>query len=180
MTRGKSGGIHEGDQGYIDILTSVFTRKFFAEHLKQALIETMEYGHHFSMVLVDIDDFAHYNEMNGTERGNLVLQQIGYLLKRNLRNEDFVIRHGGDQFLVVLTATPKKEAFLVAERLRKTIETYQFTGEEIQPNGNLTVSIGMASYPEEGDSIDFLIKRADTALYMAKQRMKNRVEVFGE
>lgn len=178
MNKGKSKGVREDDHGYIDSLTSVFTRKFFSEHLKQALIETMEFGHHFTLALVDIDDFAHYNEMNGADRGNQVLQQVGYLLNRNLRNEDFVIRYDGDEFLLVLTATPKMEAFHVAERLRKTIETYHFSGEEIQPNGNLTVSLGMASFPEDGDSIDFLIKRADTALYQAKQRMKNRVEVF--
>ncbi len=132
----------------------------------------------FSTLLIDVDDFVHFNEMNGFELGDKVLEQLGYLIKMNIRDGDFAIRYSGSQFLIILASTGKETAFAVAERLRKMIEIYQFPGEQIQPGGKVTVSIGLTTFPEDGESIDFLIKRADTALYQAKHRMKNRVEVF--
>ncbi|AZR72404.1 hypothetical protein BBF96_02745 [Anoxybacter fermentans] len=166
------------DQKYLDGLTSIYNRKFFNDYLRQALTQAMEEAIPFTLLLIDIDDFAHYNEMNGYDRGDQALQQIGYLLKRNLRKGDFAIRYDEEEFLVVLIGANKNDSFRVAERLRKLIEEHDFPGEQIQPGGKLTVSIGLASYPDDGKSLAFLIKRADTALYQAKQKMKNRVEIF--
>lgn len=166
------------DKGYMDPLTSVYNRKFFNEYVKQSLLAGEEEPGEMTFALVNLDDFTHYNEMNGFDRGDQVLQQVGYLLKRHLRSEDYVVRYEGDEFLVILTNTAKQESFFAAERLRKLIEAQQFPGEIIQPTGGVTVSIGVASFPEDGESLDFLVKRAGTALSWAKQRMKNRVEVF--
>lgn len=166
------------DRQYIDKLTGLYNRKFFAEHVKKSLIQLMEKGHPFTLILLDIDDFEYYNQINGFDKGDQVLQQISQLLKQHIRNCDFLIRFGDDMFLLVLTEVIKQGTFVVAERLRKLIEDYNFLGEELQPKGALTISVGMASYPQDGESFDFLLKRADTALCYAKERLKNRVEVF--
>lgn len=166
------------DRHYIDSLTGLYNRKFFAEHVKKSLIQLMEEGHQFTLILLDIDDFEYYNQVNGFDRGDQVLQQISQLLKQHTRNCDFLIRFEEDTFLLVLTEVIKQETFVVAERLRKLIEEYSFPGEQLQPKGTLTISVGMSSYPHDGESFDFLVKRADTALFHAKERLKNRVEVF--
>ncbi|MCK4260801.1 MAG: GGDEF domain-containing protein [Halanaerobiales bacterium] len=166
------------DRVYIDSLTSAYNRKFFNDHLKKALVKAMEENLIYSLLLLDFDDFDHFNKMNGFDSGDQVLQQFGYLMKRHLREGDFIVRYTDAQFLIVLVEADKETGFAVAERLRKLIEMHQFPGEQIQPDGKLTVSIGLATFPDDGESIEFLIKRADTALYKAKKRMKNRVEVF--
>lgn len=177
MTRKMTGPEELNERAYMDPLTSVYNRKFFTEYLRQSLLEGEE-SIEITFALVNVDDFAHYNEMNGFERGDQILQQVAYLLKRHLRVDDYVIRYEEDEFLAVLTRTSKSESFFAAERLRKLIEAHPFPGEMIQPTGCITVSIGVASFPEDGESLDFLVKRAGTALSWAKQRMKNRVEVF--
>ena len=166
------------DTRYLDKLTTVFNKKFFDDKLKKALNEEIAKSSPFAFLLIDIDDFENFNELNGYERGDQVLQQLGLLLNKNLRESDFCIRYEDDQFLVVLIESDKDNAYRVGERIRRIIEEHVFPGEQLQPGGEVTVSIGLASYPVDGESIAFLIKRADTALYRAKEKMKNRVEVF--
>ncbi len=120
------------------------------------------------MIFIDIDYFKHYNDLYGHQKGDKVLKTIGDILKNNTREGDIVARYGGEEFAVLLPNTPEKEAINIAEKIRRKIEYTYFEGEENQPNGNLTVSMGISVYPYKAKSDMELIKSADDALYRAK------------
>lgn len=130
------------------------------------------------MIFIDIDYFKQYNDINGHQKGDYVLKKIGKIIKENSRKEDIPARYGGEEFSIILPETNEEKALNIAENLRKSIETTYFEGEENQPNGKVTVSIGVSVYPYKAKNDVELIKSADDALYRAKFFYKNRVEVY--
>lgn len=161
-----------------DGLTNVYNHRFFHDALNKELIECKEKDQALSMIFIDIDYFKHYNDLYGHQKGDNVLRVIGQILKVNTRKEDIVARYGGEEFAILLPNTQEKEAINIAEKIRKKIEYTYFEGEENQPNGNLTVSMGISVYPYKAKSDVELIKSADDALYRAKFFNKNRVEAY--
>ncbi|EPY2309599.1 diguanylate cyclase [Clostridium sporogenes] len=161
-----------------DGLTNVYNHRFFHDALSKEIIECEEKNEALSMIFIDIDYFKHYNDLYGHQKGDKVLKTIGEILKNNTREEDIVARYGGEEFAVLLPNTPEKEAINIAERIREKIEYTYFEGEENQPNGNLTVSMGISVYPYKAKNDMELIKSADDALYRAKFFNKNRVEAY--
>ncbi|WP_434297458.1 bifunctional diguanylate cyclase/phosphohydrolase [Clostridium sporogenes] len=161
-----------------DGLTNVYNHRFFHDTLSKEIIECEEKNEALSMIFIDIDYFKHYNDLYGHQKGDKVLKTIGEILKNNTREEDIVARYGGEEFAVLLPNTPEKEAINIAERIREKIEYTYFEGEENQPNGNLTVSMGISVYPYKAKNDMELIKSADDALYRAKFFNKNRVEAY--
>jgi diguanylate cyclase (GGDEF)-like protein len=127
----------------------------------------------FSLIMVDIDDFKIYNDMLGHQAGDLILKELASLLKNQSRKMDHVCRYGGEEFTIILPQTDKKEAFFIAERLRENIEKYPFTHREMLPKKNLTASIGLATFPENGESAPEVLAYSDKALYEAKKKGKN-------
>ena len=101
------------------------------------------------------------------------------VIRDTVRNIDFVARYGGEEFTVVLPQTSKEEAMVIGERLRKEVENFYFPYEENQPLGNFTISIGLATYPEDARNLKGLIDSADKALYGAKDIGKNQLRIYG-
>lgn len=161
-----------------DGLTGVFNHRFFHDTLRGKITISEKENKPLSMVFIDIDFFKHYNDLNGHQKGDEVLRKIGSLLKSTVRRQDIVARYGGEEFAVLLPDTTEDDAIIIAERIRKKIEETYFYGEENQPNGKLTASIGISVYPDKAKSDIELIKSADDALYRAKFFNKNRVETY--
>lgn len=159
-----------------DGLTNMFVRRYFLERAR----EELERGRHFnapvSFVMIDIDHFKRCNDKYGHLVGDAVLKDTAAILKKSVREIDLLGRYGGEEFSLLLPETAKKGASLVAERLRKTIETSEITAydEKIY----VTMSMGVASFPDDAEDINQLIDRADQTLYKAKEGGRNRVEVY--
>jgi diguanylate cyclase (GGDEF)-like protein len=162
----------------IDGLTGVFNHRYFHDMLRHEINSKEKEGRLVSLIFLDIDYFKHYNDLYGHQKGDEVLKIIGALLKENVRNGDTVARYGGEEFAIILPDTAEQDAVYIAEKIRAGIEETYFEGEENQPNGKLTVSIGLSVYPDKAKSDVELIKSADDALYRAKFFNKNRVETY--
>lgn len=161
-----------------DGLTGVYNHRYFHDILRTKIIFSEKEKTPVSVIFIDIDYFKHYNDLYGHQKGDEVLRIIGSLLKKNVRKEDIVARYGGEEFSIILPDTSENDAILIAEAIRKTIEEAYFEGEENQPSGKLTVSLGISVYPEKAKNDVELIKSADDALYRAKFFRKNRVETY--
>lgn len=161
-----------------DGLTGVYNHRFFHDTLREKITLCEKENTPISVLFIDIDYFKHYNDLYGHQKGDEILKTIGSLLKSLVRKEDIVARYGGEEFSIILPATDENEAMILAENIRKKIEETYFEGEEYQPNGKITVSIGISVYPYKAKNDVDLIKSADDALYRAKFFNKNRVETY--
>lgn len=132
-----------------------------------------------AIVMMDVDYFKVYNDTHGHQKGDAVLRSIGQLMRDNTRHKDYVARYGGEEFIFcIMDPSNADEALSIAERVRTGIEDHHFEGEEQQPNGKLTVSMGIC-LASEGKSLEQLIGEADQALYHSKRNGKNQVSAFG-
>jgi diguanylate cyclase (GGDEF)-like protein/putative nucleotidyltransferase with HDIG domain len=154
----------------IDELTGLFNRRHFEERLKEEISRHSRYGGVFSVFLLDLDNFKTYNDIYGHPAGDILLNQIGKIIKGSVRSADQAFRYGGDEFVVILPQTAPDDAYVVAERVRKRI-----AGEMEEKGIAVTCSIGLASYPSDGVISGELVTVADTALYYAKRTGGNRV-----
>jgi len=163
----------------IDALTNLFNRRKMEEDLRNELERSKRYTRPLSILMIDIDHFKNYNDYHGHQKGDEVLRKIASLLTTNLRAIDRVYRYGGEEFVVMLPEVDKEGALACAERLRRKGEQEPFEGEEqSQPSGKITLSIGVASYPLDGESIEKLLEAADSALYRAKALGRNKVCLY--
>ena len=161
-----------------DGLTGVYNHRFFYDALEEKVIISKKDNSPISMIFIDIDYFKHYNDLYGHQKGDEILKAIGLILKNSVRKNDIVARYGGEEFAIILPDTSEKDAVTIAENIRRKVEKTYFEGEENQPNGKLTVSIGASVYPDKAKNSIELIKSADDALYRAKFFNKNRVETY--
>lgn len=162
-----------------DNLTGCYNRKKLDEDIEAEIARARRYEKPLSLFMIDVDWLRKYNDFHGHSMGDLLLKKIAGILRRNVRNIDKVYRYGGEEFVILLPETDKWKALTVARRLHKIIGEREFGGErESQPNKRVTVSIGMASYPWDGNHKDELFKSADNALYRAKQSGRNTVCVY--
>jgi diguanylate cyclase (GGDEF)-like protein len=159
---------------YHDELTGLRNYRFFNEFLHYEIQRSDQYSWPVSLVMVDIDDFKIFNDRFGHEAGNSALADLGGLLQQALRRVDVAARFGGEEFVLVLPSTAKIGALMVAERARRLIEEAEFS-----PGANLTVSLGVATYPADARDAGDLVRRADRAMYEAKAGGKNQVQAFG-
>ena len=158
-----------------DALTDLWNHGFFQLVFEEELRHAKERVSYLSVIMLDIDNFKNYNDTWGHQKGDDALVKISKIVMDSSRRIDFVCRYGGEEFAVILPATSKREAIVIAERIRSNIQQYQFTGEQGHPPQKITVSIGVASFPEDGNNKAELIRSADEALYTAKREGKNRV-----
>ncbi len=158
-----------------DGLTQLFNYRYFREYLDQELKRAARHHLFVSLVMLDIDFFKHYNDQHGHPAGDQVLREIAGLIRDNIRSIDVAVRYGGEEFVMVLPETNRAQACVVAEKIRKMVEKQRFPHEEQQPNGNLTISMGVASFPEDAPDGEELIKKADLRLYIAKAQGRNKV-----
>ncbi|MGH4050775.1 MAG: bifunctional diguanylate cyclase/phosphohydrolase [Clostridium sp.] len=162
----------------VDSLTGTYNHRFFYDALEEIMNKCEKETKPVAMMLMDIDYFKIYNEVNGHQMGDEVLKLMGAILKNSFRENDIVARYGGEEFAIVLPNTSESDSIRLAEKLRRNIEKTYFLGEENQPNGKLTVSIGISSYPDKAKNDIELFKSAYDALYRAKFFDKNRVETY--
>jgi diguanylate cyclase (GGDEF)-like protein len=156
-----------------DGLTQVYNRRYFMERLRQEVKRVNRYGPPASLLMIDIDHFKKVNDTYGHQAGDVVLCNVAGLVRGALRETDLFARYGGEEFVLLATGTEQSGAFILAERLRKLIEGAVFTHGSISIA--VTVSIGIGIW-ETSISEDFeeLIRRADAALYRAKEQGRNR------
>ncbi len=160
-------------QAHQDSLTGVWTHGYFQYLLQESMEKARAGKVPLSLLALDIDDFKVYNDTLGHQAGDQILKELSTLLKNQSRKMDYVSRYGGEEFMVILPYTDKKEAFLIAERLREDIMKHPFLGEETLPQKKLTVSVGIGTFPENGATPAELIASADKGLYQAKNSGKN-------
>ncbi len=163
------------DMAIRDGLTSLFNRRHFQTELDRRISLARRRNAPLSLLMLDVDDFKHYNDANGHFLGDMALRTIGSILVNNTRGADICARYGGEEFVVILPETDCRGAKKVAEKIRTAVEQASFEGEESQPGGRLTVSVGIACFPSDAKESIFLIDRADKAMYHAKRTGKNRV-----
>ncbi len=153
-----------------DCLTGLYNRLKLDQVLEEELSRSQRYATPFALLLLDLDHFKAVNDQHGHQTGDLMLQQIAALLGESARSTDAVGRWGGEEFLLVCRNTDLDGAGTLAENLRQKIASHDFPRL-----GQRTASFGIAAY-RQGDSITEMLARADTALYLAKDRGRNRVE----
>ncbi|MBL7085316.1 MAG: sensor domain-containing diguanylate cyclase [Candidatus Omnitrophica bacterium] len=161
-----------------DSLTNLINHGRFQYLLSRELKNTAKEKKPLSLVMIDIDNFKNFNDTLGHPTGDKVLINIAKILKKTCRSSDILARYGGEEFVVVLSDTNKESAWGLAERLRQAIEGFNFPGQEVQPNKNLTISLGLASFPEDAKIKGELISKTDSALYQAKAAGKNRTHIY--
>lgn len=162
-----------------DELTGIFNRRYFNQCFDRELQRCKRYNHPLGVVMLDIDQFKRYNDLNGHLLGDEVLKQVARILESNLRKADIIARYGGEEFVILLPEISKLQAVRVADKLRKKVERAAFPNEATQPKGKLTISLGIAIYPEDAQSQEKLLRLADAALYEAKSAGRNCVVCHG-
>ena len=160
-----------------DGLTGLYNYRYFKEQLLQELKRAQRHSLKVAVVMIDIDHFKQYNDKNGHPAGDVVLKDIARLLRDNIRNIDLAARYGGEEFSLILIETDKPSAKIVSEKIRKLVEDYGFAYESSQPDGKLTISTGVATFPEDGEDFDTLVSKADQRLYLAKEAGRNLIFV---
>ncbi len=157
---------------YRDGLTGLFNRRYFDMRILEEMERAARYAGGLSVLVIDIDHFKQVNDEFGHLLGDEVLRQVASIFTLQLRKVDIICRYGGEEFAIVVPATSGTNAIAVAEKLRKVVGGWHFAGVPRE----VTISIGVADYPEHGTTRDGLVRAADAALYLAKQRGRNRVQ----
>ncbi len=161
-----------------DPLTGLYNRRFLEQRMEEELSRSARQKLELSVLVIDLDHFKAYNDLCGHLAGDRVLQRCAQLLRASARDMDIVTRFGGEEFCALLPATSKREAQMVAERMRRSMEKEAFPREDGMPGGRLTASFGLATYPSDAGSSRTLIEMADVALYRAKAQGRNQVVLF--
>jgi diguanylate cyclase (GGDEF)-like protein len=156
-----------------DGLTGLYNYRYFINVLQQEFKRALRYNRPLALLMIDIDFFKHYNDTNGHLAGDNTLQTVAAIIKESCRDVDIVVRYGGEEFAVLLPETTAMEAKEIAERIRKNVEEYPFPNGNLQPNGQLTISIGISGFHDEAYSYIELVEFADIALYDAKRSSRN-------
>lgn len=161
--------------------TGLFNYRHYMDQVSALVNQAQLTGTHFSILMLDLDHFKRCNDTYGHPTGDAVLEQTARLLRLCCRQQDQVFRYGGEEFAVILPGADKDVAFRVAERIRTKVAENSFLTKQGRPlEFPLSVSIGIASYPEDGFSQVDLILAADRALYAAKRLGRNRVVPYGQ
>jgi diguanylate cyclase (GGDEF)-like protein len=163
-----------------DGLTTLYNQTHFFLLFRIQMEKAKRYNTPFSLIMFDMDNFKNYNDNNGHIKGSDALRRIGELMKSIFRASDMLAKYGGDEFVVILPNSDKVGAFLAADRMREAVEEEPFEGREKQPLGKVTLSLGVASYPEHGQTVEEILDGADKALYFAKKTGRNRTVIYNK
>lgn len=165
----------KSEQAIRDELTSAYNYRYFTQELEREINRSKRFETHFSVMMLDIDHFKKYNDTHGHLEGDRVLKLVSQLMVQNTRTTDTIARYGGEEFTIIMPGLLKSAAVMIAEKLRELIETYQFNAGAQSTYPQITVSIGVSSYPEDSVDSKKLLKLADMAMYRAKSGGRNQV-----
>jgi diguanylate cyclase (GGDEF)-like protein len=164
-----------------DGLTDLYNFRYLQERLEEETKRAQRFRRPLALIMADIDHFKEFNDTYGHPEGNKVLKVLANILKVNVREIDIVGRYGGEEFIIILPEADREEAQKIAERIRIKIEGYSFQNKEDHlnnPDKKITLSLGVTSYFQESISPQNLIYKVDQALYQAKRKGRNRMEVI--
>ncbi|MCK4827946.1 GGDEF domain-containing protein, partial [bacterium] len=169
--------LRESEKRYMELsitdgLTRLYNSRYFYNQLKSEIERVARYKHSLSLLLLDVDNFKHYNDNYGHLEGDKVLVRLGEVIRGCIREVDSAYRYGGEEFTVMLPVTESKKAIAIAERIRKRFETETFSPTP-EDTVHVTVSIGTAQYQPD-EKLSVFVNRADEAMYEAKKQGKNR------
>lgn len=165
---------HQYKLATVDGLTELYNHRYFQETLKNQIEISKRYGQPFSLIIIDIDFFKKFNDTYGHQAGDAVLRQVAQTLKKNSRTTDFVCRYGGEEMSIILPNTNADDALYNAKRINKAIAEKEFHLNATE-TGNVTISVGVATFPDNAEKAEELIEFADKGLYYAKEHGRNQV-----
>lgn len=157
-----------------DGLTELYNHRYFQEHMLLGIETGKRYDRPFSLIMIDIDFFKKFNDTYGHQSGDAVLRQVAQILKKNVRSSDIVCRYGGEEMSIILTNTDNESALFTAEKICKAVSEHPLklvNGNDVQ----VTISLGVATFPQDGQTPQEMIKYADDCLYIAKENGRNQV-----
>jgi diguanylate cyclase (GGDEF)-like protein len=167
------------DLANTDALTGIYNRRFFLSECDKELSRSSRTGETFSMIMLDADHFKKINDQDGHDMGDAVLCALVEKLRHAVRNIDTLARWGGEEFVALLPGASARAALLVAERLRRNVESLSVSGSQMSSSLGktipVTISLGVTTYLGPSDTVDDLLSRCDQALYQAKAEGRNRV-----
>ncbi len=157
-----------------DGLTELYNHRYFQEQIRMQIEQSKRYSHNFSLIIIDIDFFKKFNDTFGHQSGDAVLKQVAQTLKKNVRATDIVCRYGGEEMSIILPNTGKDEAFSTAQKICERVANKKFklSGDK---ETNVTISLGVSTFPYDGDNAPAIIEAADKRLYNAKNNGRNQV-----
>ena len=157
-----------------DGLTGLYNHRYFQEQMKMQVEQAKRYNSPFSLIIIDIDHFKRFNDTFGHQSGDAVLRQVAMTLKKNVRATDIVCRYGGEEMSIILPNIGKDEAFSTAQKICKRVaeNSYKLSGDR---ESNVTISLGVATYPFDGVDASSMIESADKKMYNAKNNGRNQV-----
>ena len=161
-------------QSIRDPLTSLFNRRYMEESLDREMRRAVRGSHPLSIIMLDLDHFKQFNDLFGHEAGDVVLREVGAVLQRSIRGEDIACRYGGEEFTLILPQVSLLDAAQRAELVRESIKRLNIEHRRT-PLGPVTVSLGVAVFPDHGPNGEAVLRAADAALYQAKARGRDRV-----
>lgn len=162
----------------VDSLTGVFNRRHLFARLEMELTRAHRFGAPLSLIMIDLDHFKHLNDACGHPAGDQVLREVAELLRKSVRKVDTVARYGGEEFAILLPMVSVSECQEVAEKLRRAVERTPIRYGDKQPGGRITISLGVAAFPDHGEALEQLIDAADAALYASKRAGRNKVTLY--
>lgn len=171
---------------FVDSLTGLFNHRYFKRQIDHELSRCGRYDRALTIIFLDIDQFKAINDEYGHQSGDRVLAKIGSLIAGEIRQADipirlnearFAARYGGEEFVLIMPETQIEGGRIAAERIRQSVESATFTDDSGQPMKTVTISCGVATLVDPAGGVEGLIKRADSALYRAKENGRNRVEI---
>ncbi|MFL5294631.1 MAG: diguanylate cyclase [Myxococcales bacterium] len=159
----------------LDDHTGLFNSRHLRRTLEQEIVRAIRFGHPVSLVFFDLDRFKQVNDTHGHQAGSRVLAEVGQLLLKTLRSTDVPVRYGGDEFVLMLPETSKDQAIEAANRIRATIAENRFLADADFGPVRITASMGVAAFPDDAQTPESLLARADEAMYLVKQGRRNGV-----
>ncbi|HOO55597.1 MAG TPA: diguanylate cyclase [bacterium] len=161
-----------------DGLTGLYNHRYFQEQLEKEFSRARRFNLALSLIMMDIDHFKQINDSFGHQQGDMILKEMSKILRRSVRDIDLIARYGGEEFVIILPETPKKNANIVADRIRYSLENYEFKRHGEEPL-HATASFGVSGYPDDDIKTQLdLIAKSDEALYRAKKEGRNRVILY--
>jgi diguanylate cyclase (GGDEF)-like protein len=163
------------EQANIDMLTGLYNRRFMEDYARKLFAIARRREQSVGVLMLDLDHFKSFNDVYGHEIGDRILRHFAKTVTESIRETNLTARYGGEEFVVVLPDTSAKSCVLVAERIRTSVMTMVVPSNAEKPLPQVTVSIGVAAYPEHGKTLEEVIQASDKALYESKRDGRNRV-----